>query len=56
MKNNKPLKNYGVRADEDKMDQAHKLKIDTGDLFRKALDAEILKQGKACPTCGRKIK
>lgn len=52
----KPLKNFGVRADEDKMVEAHFLKIDTGDLFRSALDREILKRKGQCPTCGQKRK
>jgi hypothetical protein len=52
----KPLKGYGVRADEDKMREAYSLQIDTGELFRKALDAELLKRGGVCPTCGNKQK
>lgn len=50
----KPLKGFGVRADGAKMEEAHKLGIDTGDLFRKALDAELLKRAGKCPTCGVK--
>ncbi len=56
MKNKKvkPLKGFGVRADETKMAQAHVLEIDTGELFRKALDEEILRRQTQCPTCGAK--
>lgn len=55
-KNKKPLRGIGVRADEDKLKEAHALQIDTGDLFRQALDAEILKRKGQCPTCGHKRK
>lgn len=56
IKQEKPLKGFGVRADEEKMAEAHALGIDTGDLFRKALDKELLKRGGSCPTCGAKKK
>lgn len=54
MTKTKPLKGFGVRADEKKMSEAEKLKIDIGDLFRHALDNEILKRKGKCPTCGAK--
>jgi hypothetical protein len=51
-KADKPLKGYGVRADESKMNEAHRLGVDIGELFRKALDREIVKRKGVCPTCG----
>jgi hypothetical protein len=49
----KPLKTFGFRADESKMEQAHALGVDVGEMFRKALDYEILrKSNEPCPTCG----
>lgn len=51
-----PMRSFGVRADDTKIALANKLGINTGELFRKALDQEILRKSKACPTCGRKSK
>lgn len=53
----KPLKGFGVRADEAKMKQAQHLGLDVGELFRKALDEALLKHEGKCPMCGhRKVK
>lgn len=51
----KPLKGFGVRADEGKMIEAYFLKIDTGALFRRALDLEIAKCRGVCQLCGTKM-
>ena len=47
------LKGFGVRADEEKMAKAKEQGIDIGNLFRRALDIELLKTTGKCPTCGR---
>lgn len=47
-----PLQAFGVRLDSLKMIEAHELGIDTGVLFRAALDQELREWRKKCPTCG----
>lgn len=51
----KPLKSFGVRADEEKLRDAMSLGVDTGELFRHALDEELTKRKGKCPTCGQKV-
>lgn len=50
----KPLKPFGIRADEEKVETARKLGININDVFRKALEKAILEQSGKCPTCGKK--
>lgn len=59
MKSNKPkqykaLTGFGVRADDEKVRLIRSLGIDTGDLFRRAIDAELFRLKGECPTCGHK--
>lgn len=52
----KPLKGFGVRADEKKVAKAHALGLDLGSVFREALDKAIAHREGICPTCGTKIR
>lgn len=56
MKTRKPLKAFAVRADEEKLRAAIASGVDTGELFRAALDQELMKRKGKCPTCGRKVE
>jgi hypothetical protein len=51
-----PLKGFGVRLDAAKVKEARKLGIDTGRLFRQALEQALLAQRGVCPTCGTEQK
>lgn len=55
-KKQKPLKNYAVRADQSQMEEARKLGIDVGGLFRQALGQQIIHARGQCPWCGAKQK
>lgn len=52
MKGFKPLKTFGVRADEARVKEAEALGVNTSVLFRQAIDREIAKRSGKCPTCG----
>lgn len=52
--NDHPLKVYSVRLEIEQMDLASFFKIDTAELFRRALSEEILKRQGNCPHCGHK--
>lgn len=51
-KKKKTLRSLSVRLDGGKVIEAYGLGIELGDLFRHALDEEILRRGIKCPTCG----
>lgn len=55
-KGQKSMKAFGVRADEEKMKLAHAAGINTGDIFRKALDQALMRESGFCPTCSQKVK
>lgn len=50
----KPLAHHGVRVDAKALAKCKALGINAGDVFRKALDHEILRVEGKCPTCGKK--
>ena len=53
MKKRTPLKNIAVRVDEEKLKQAKALGVDTGMVFRHALDRAISRLSGTCVTCGK---
>lgn len=52
MKKSRPLKTFGVRADEDQVKRARTFKLDISELFRSALAQELIRLAGRCPTCG----
>lgn len=48
--------NTSVRVDEKKLKEAKQKDIDCNEIFRTALDKELLKTSRKCPTCGKEKK
>lgn len=50
-KKKKPMGAISTRVDEEKIKEAKLIGIDISQIFRLALDRELFKHVKACPTC-----